>query len=100
MRRVASMPSIRGMRRSISTTSGAARRRADGVLAVAGGADDVDVGQPLADGDQSVADERLVVDDEQLHAGTTACTRQPLSCGPAVSVPPRSSIRSRMPCSP
>ena len=43
-----------------------------GFLSVTCGADDIDVRQTLADGHKAVADERLVIDDDELHVRTSA----------------------------
>ena len=58
------MPSIRGIRTSISTTSGRSRPTAAGTSAPSRLADDLDVGLGLEDGPQPAADQRLVVDEQ------------------------------------
>ena len=99
-RRVASIPSSSGMRMSISTTSGfSAPDLLDGVEAVGGLADDLEVVLGVEDHAEAGAHERLVVGDQQpdAHAtlnsraadGSAARTRQPPpSAGPASSSPP------------
>src|SRR6185369_17509327 len=52
---------------------------------------------------QTLADHALVVGDEYAdptHAGTSSSTRNPVPVCSAMSVPPSSSARSRMPVSP
>ena len=64
-RRVASMPSMPGMRMSISTTSGAVRLgRRDRLLAGAGLGDDLDRAGRLEHGLEAGAHHRLVVGDD------------------------------------
>ena len=63
------MPSIRGMRTSMSTTSGATRvATGDGLLAVVGLADDLDVGLRVEDHAEAAAHQLLVVDDDDADA--------------------------------
>ena len=74
-RRVASSPSITGIRMSIRTTSGRVRLLGvDGLRAVAGLGDDADLRVGLEDHPEAGADERLVVGDQDAdgHAGTPA----------------------------
>ena len=74
------------------------------LVAVGRRADDLDPGEQPEQGGESFADDALVVGDQDadgcVHAGTHSSTRNPLPVGPAVSVPPSSSARSRMPVSP
>ena len=74
IRRVASMPSISGMRMSISTTSGLSPRDAvDRLRAVGALAHDLDVLLGVEDHAEAGADQRLVVDEQHAdaHAGTS-----------------------------
>ena len=69
--------------------------------AVAGRTDDLDVVNQADEHGEAVADYALVIgDDDPDHAGTSSSTRQPVSVGPACSVPPARSTRSRMPARP
>ena len=68
-RRVASMPSRRGMRMSMRTIVGAqAARLVDGLAAVGGLADHLDVRRRLQQLAKARADQRLVVGDEDARA--------------------------------
>ena len=69
---------------------------------VSGGRDDLDVVEQAEQHRQSVADDRLVVCDQDAdgHPGTSISTRQPSVVGPADIMPPARSIRSRRPSSP
>ena len=68
--RVASMPSISGMRMSMSTTSGSSSRAMlDGLRAVVGLADDLEVVLDLEDHAEARAHEGLVVGDEDAQHG-------------------------------
>ena len=76
-RRVASRPSSRGIRMSISTTSGRRQRAGlDRLGAVARLADDLQVGLGVEDLAEAGADECLVVGDQHAdgHAGSFART--------------------------
>ena len=79
-------------------------RQGDCLVAVGCGADDLDAVEQPEEGAESLADHALVVGDEDAdgagHSGTHSSTRNPPSVDPAVSVPPSSSARSRMPVSP
>ena len=69
IRRVASMPSMPGMRMSMSTASGRALLAgAHGARAVARRADDLHVGFARQEHLQAPRDQRIVVDHEDLHA--------------------------------
>ena len=73
MRRVASRPSISGMRMSISTTSGTvARTTLDGLGAVAGLAHDLEVVGRVDDDREPAADQGLVVGDDDPGDAVTA----------------------------
>ena len=125
MRRVASSPSMPGIRTSMRTTSGASRANdGDRLLAVTGLADDLPAGLGADDRLQSHADQRVVVDDGDSHAptvarseahreaaspsearlassGSSTATRNPPSAvGPTDERPPRRPTRSRMPLRP
>ena len=70
------MPSIFGIRTSISTTSGRARLdEVDRLLAVGGLADDREVGLGLQDHPQPLADHRLVVDQRDANHHETTNSR-------------------------
>ena len=109
IRRVASMPSISGIRMSISTTSGSSSRDAvDACSAVGALADDLDVVLGLEDHAEAGADQRLVVDEQHAdaHAGTDAPSGQPGAHGeaaagararPASDAAVAAPTRSRMP---
>ena len=114
-RRVASMPSITGMRMSISTTSGRVLAgQADRLGPVGGLGDDDDVASRLEHGPEPGAHHRLVVGDHDAAAcpdasgpavigvaGAIAVTSKPWSSrGRAVSVPPNRAARSRIPITP
>ena len=95
----------------MSTTSGAyVGGQFQGLEAVAGQADHLDVGEPSHDGGKTLADDSLVVGDEDPHdaaigsagvvappSGTAAATCQPDAVGPDSTSPPNSSRRSAMP---
>ena len=109
-RRVASMPSMPGMRMSISTTSGACASAAATASSPvpASATTSIDAGR-LEHRLEAGAHHRLVVGDDDAqpaHAArrrraATARTSKPRpSRGPAVSVPPNSAARSRMPTRP
>ena len=88
IRRVASMPSISGMRMSMRTTSGVEPARAvDGLRAVGALAHDLHVLLGVEDHPEAGADQRLVVHEQHAdaHAGT--------SCGSWSSSPPGTSGR-------
>ena len=78
------------------------RQRLERLAAVGRLADDAHVGLGVDHELQPGAHERLVVDEEDAdHAGIAARTSKPPSGrGPASSVPPRGSTRSRIPVSP
>ena len=89
--RVASMPSM----------------TVDGLPAVGGGRDDLDVGEEPEQQDEALADAGLVVGDHDpqrrrvvCHCGTCAVTTQLPSSGPAWSEPSIRSSRSCIPTSP
>ena len=67
----------------------------DGLGAVGGGPDDLEVVDQADEHRQSVADDALVVgDDDTDHAGMSSSTRQPVWVGPAcISTKPSSSRR-------
>ena len=105
------MPSISGMRMSMSTTSGSRPGGAvDGLHAVGALADDLDVGLGAEDHPEARADELLVVDQEDLdrHQATAASAtgsrartaNPPPGAGPASTLPPYRPTRSRMPTMP
>ena len=66
------------------------------------GRDDLDVVDQAEQHRQSLADDRLVICDEDAdaHAGTSISTRQPSGVARADIEPPACSIRSRSPSSP
>ena len=100
-RLIASMPSMRGIRRSISTTSGLVLGgERDRLLAVGGGADELDPVEQPEQRAEALADDALVVGQQDPYAGSHSSTRKPSSVGPAFRRPPSSSARSRMPVSP
>ncbi len=76
----------------------------DRLPAVARLADHLEVGLGVAEHPQAGPDQLLVVDEQDAdHAaapGSTVRTSQPAPAGPAVSTPPSTSTRSRMPVSP
>ena len=73
----------------------------DRLLAVGGRADDLDAGQQAEQRRQALANDALVVrEHDRRHAGTQSSTRKPAPVGPAASVPPSSSARSRIPVRP
>ena len=101
--RVASIPSTRGMRTSISTTSGSQRRvpprpprRRRGL------ADDLELRVRAEDHPEPGPDEPLVVGEQDAdHSGSRARTAKPPSgAGPLASSPPKTATRSRMPSRP
>src|SRR6185369_8637635 len=72
-----------------------------GLLAVAGLADDRDVGGRVEDHHQAGPHRRLVVGHQHPdHAGSSAWTRKPPPLGPASNAPPSRLTRSRMPIRP
>ena len=100
-RRVASIPSMPGIRMSMRTTSGACASAArDRLLAVARLGDDLDASRSPRARPEAGAHERLVVGDDDAQRGVTArfaagaAPRGPRSrgrrAGPAPSVPPNS----------
>ena len=96
------MPSTRGIRRSISTTSGSCRAASSTAsspsAAVADQLDPVEQPEQRA---EPLADHALVVGEHDAdHAGSHSSTLNPSPIGPALSRPPSSSARSRMPVSP
>ena len=76
------------------------RYQGDGFVAVAGGADHLDAGLGLQQGDEPFADHGLVVGHHHPHDGTATRTVQPGPLGSAWTWPPNRSIRSRMPGNP
>ena len=64
IRPIAVTPSMVGISRSMSTTSGADVARPPGLAAVAGLADDLDVVQQLEEGGQASSDDRVIVHDQ------------------------------------
>ena len=96
------MPSQRGIRRSIRTTSGScSRAKRERLLAVGGGADELDPVEQAEQGAEALADDALVVGEQDAdHAGSHSSTRKPSVVGSARSRPPSSSARSRMPVRP
>ena len=99
------MPSQRGIRRSISTTSGwcpAASATASSPSAAVP-TTSTSVEQPEQHA-EALAHDPLVVGEQHPdrpgHAGSHSSTRNPSAVGAAVSGPPSSSARSRMPVSP
>ena len=117
IRRVASTPSMVGMRRSITTTSdGDPVEQPQRVRAVAGLADHRQVGLGVEHHPEPGAYQRLVVDDHHPYrhaaalpspvpaagdSGSRARTRQPpASVGPAARLPSYTPTRSRMPTRP
>ena len=83
MRRVASMPSMTGMRMSIRTTSGVSSLRArHGLGAVACLADDLDPGFCLEDHPEARAHERLVVGEEDADHRSLAYGRRARTAKP------------------
>ena len=110
IRRVASRPSMRGIRMSISTTSGRARRASSTASAPSAASPTTSMsGCGVQQRAEAGADQRLVVGEQDARherararaSGSVASTRQPPSApGPACSVPPSASARSRMPRTP
>ena len=101
--RVAAAPSRRGMRRSMSTTSGwVAAASATASSPSAAVPTTSTSGSRLEQHGQPFADHPLVIGGQHpdAHAGTRNSTRKPWLVGPATRVPPRSSARSRMPVRP
>ena len=73
----------------------------DRLLAVGGGADELDPVEQPEQRAEALADDALVVGEQDAdHAGSHSSTRKPSSVGPAFRRPPSSSARSRMPVSP
>ena len=73
----------------------------DCFLAVGGSADDLDVLEQAEQGLEALPDDALVVGDQHAdHRGIHNSTRNPPGVGPAVTVAPISSARSRMPVRP
>ena len=71
------------------------------LLAVGGGADELDPVEQPEQRPEALADHALVVGEQDAdHAGSHSSTRKPSSVGPALRRPPSSSARSRMPVSP
>ena len=71
------------------------------LLAVGGGADELDAVEQAEQRAQAFTDDALVVGQQDpYHAGSHSSTRKPSSVGPAFRRPPSSSARSRMPVSP
>ena len=110
IRRVASMPSMTGIRTSISTTSGASERTAETRGdPVRDRADHLEVVLQVQDRGEAVADQLLVVGEQhpdvsrRAPAGSAARARTakpPSRSGPAEKVPPSAVTRSRIPRSP
>ena len=95
------MPSIRGIRRSISTTSGSCSRgERERLLAVGRGPDELDPVEQAEQRAEALADHALVVGEQDPYRGSHSSTLKPSSVGPAFRRPPSSSARSRMPVSP
>ena len=89
------------------TSGRAGGRERDRLLAVGGRADHLDAGQQLEQHRQALADDALVVGQQDAdrvlvagHAGRNSSTRKPSEVGAAASRPPSSSARSRIPVSP
>ena len=105
IRRVASMPSMPGIRTSIRTTSGVERAaQRDRLVAVCGLAHDLEVGLDLEDHPEPGAHQGLVVGDEDAdrhggsqRAGWPAARSRRRGGGRATSGPPYTATRSRMP---
>ncbi len=77
IRRVASNPSITGIRTSISTTSGSSRRASrHGLEPVAGLGDDLDVGLSRQQHGEAAAHQGLVVGDDDTDRHAVAPARQ------------------------
>ena len=97
------MPSIRGIRRSISTTSGLCSAESfERLLAVGRGGHQLDPVEQPEQRAQALAHDALVVGEQDADhcAGSHSSTLKPSSVGPAFRRPPSSSARSRMPVSP
>ena len=77
------------MRRSISTTSGSCSRgERERLLAVGGGADELDAVEQAEQRAEALADHALVVGEQDAdHAGSHSSTRKPSSVGPALQPP-------------
>ena len=90
------------MRRSISTTSGScSRAKRQSLLAVGGGADELDPVQQTEQRAEALPDHALVVRQQHAdHAGSHSSTTKPSVVGSARSRPPSSSARSRIPVRP
>ena len=96
------MPSIRGIRRSISTTSGlcSAASASASSPSAAVPTSSIPSSSPSSM-PEALADDALVVGEQDAaYAGSQSSTRKPSSVGPAFRRPPSSSARSRMPVSP
>src|ERR671935_69142 len=79
----------------------ATRDELDRLVAVRSGADYLDTRQQAEQRRQPLADDALIVrEHDGGHAGTHSSTRKPAWVGAAVSFPPSSSARSRMPVRP
>ena len=80
------MPSQRGIRRSISTTSGScAAGERDRLLAVGRGADQLDPVEQPEQRAEALAHDALVVGEQDAdHAGSHSSTRKPSPVGPAL----------------
>ena len=106
MRRVASMPSMFGIRMSRRRTSGCRSRTSRGPVPVFGLADDLDVGACVEDHPKAAADEGLVVGDRDADhrcsvvIGMSARRDSRHATWAGLKVPPRRVTRSRMPISP
>ena len=74
----------------------------DRLLAVRGGADQLDPVEQPEQRAEALADHALVVGEQDADhvSGSHSSTLKPSSVGPALSSPPSSSARSRMPVSP
>src|ERR1019366_9934456 len=72
----------------------------DRFFAISGRSDNFDVRHRRQQRDEAFSDGGLIVGDDDSHTGTVARTVQPESCAAAVTSPPSSSMRSRMPRSP
>ena len=106
--RVASIPSITGMRTSISTTSGRCSPLSRTASAPSAGArDDGDVGLRVEQRGKPGAHDLLVVGDERADhdaapamGRVTSTTKPPPSAAPHENVPPAIVARSRIPTRP
>lgn len=107
--RVASTPSQRGMRRSISTTFGASPATSATASSPSRGSDNLDPGQQTEQHHDALPHHGLIVGDHHpsglrlgllRHTGTFNVTTNPSSPGPASREPPSNSAHSRMPSRP